>query len=257
MKLVVLVKQVPDTSEERHLDISSGLVDRAAAEAVIDEIDERALEVALRWKDGHKGDEVVALTMGPAGARDALRKALAMGADSAVHLEDEDFAGADALTTARVIATALRTLDVDLVLAGNESTDGRGGVVPAMVAELLGLPFVGPLDAVDLDEASVSGDRATPEGVQRIRASLPAVAAVTERSAEARFPSFKGIMTAKRKPVQTLSLSDLDLGPDLGGPRSIVLSAGQRPARAGGRTVVDDGTAATQLAEFLAAEHLV
>src|SRR5262245_10670094 len=130
MKIIVLVKQVPDTWGERKLDLATGLVDRDGSEAVVDEISERAVEVALRAKDADKSVEVVVLTMGPEPAKDALRKCLGMGADSAVHVLDPSLAGADAAWTASVLAAAVRRAGFDLVIAGNESTDGRGGVVP-------------------------------------------------------------------------------------------------------------------------------
>jgi len=127
VKIVVLMKQVPDTEEERRIDLATGLLDRAASEAVADEINERALEVALSHKDANKGTEVVVLTMGPEGAKAALKKGLQMGADSGVHIESGELAGADAVQTAKVLANALRGTGVDLILAGNESTDGQNG----------------------------------------------------------------------------------------------------------------------------------
>lgn len=257
VKIIVLVKQVPDTEEERRLDVSTGLLDRDADENVADEINERALEVALRHKDGDKGTEIVVLTMGPASAVQALRKALSMGADSAVHVVDDRLEGADIATTAAVLAAALQRTGFDLVVAGNESTDGRGGVVPAMVAEHLGLPLLPSLDTVTLNGATVAGEVATESGKLAVSAALPAIVSVTERSAEARFPNFKGIMTAKRKPLATLSLADLGLNAGVAGGTSTVLTVSERPARAAGRKIVDDGTAARELAEFLVAGRLV
>ncbi|MGM7775839.1 electron transfer flavoprotein subunit beta/FixA family protein [Arthrobacter sp. KNU-44] len=256
MKIVVLVKQVPDTEEERRLNLETGRLDRAAGESVADEINERALEVALRYKDGDKkGTEVIALTMGPEGARDALRKALSMGADSAVHVLDDALDGADIARTAAVLAAAIKHTGFDLLVAGNESTDGRGGVVPAMVAEHLGLPLLPSLKSVDISEASVSGEVALENGSLAVSASLPAVLSVTERAAEARFPNFKGIMTAKRKPVATLSLADLGLEPVA--PAAVVLSTSERPARTAGKKIYDDGNAGNELADFLAAGRLI
>jgi electron transfer flavoprotein beta subunit len=202
VKIVVLVKQVPDTWGERRLDLDTGWLDRASGDAVIDEIDERALEVALSYQDANDA-EVVALTMGPDSAKDMLRKALAMGADSAIHIVDDQLAGADAMRTSRVIAAALTKFGFDLVIAGNESTDGRGGVIPTLVAEHLGMPQATFLNSVAITAGSVSGERGTENGTMSVRAPLPAVISVTERSAEPRFPSFKGIMRAKRKPIET------------------------------------------------------
>jgi electron transfer flavoprotein beta subunit len=255
MKIVVLVKQVPDTWGERRLDPSTGRLDRGASDRIIDEIGERALEAALTHKDGAKDTEVVALTMGPAPATDALRKALAMGADAAVHVVDDDLAGADLLRTARVLAAALRITGYDLVIAGNESTDGRSGVVPAMVAELLSVPALLNLNAMELRPDEVSGDRASENGIALVRAPLPALVSVSERSADPRFPNLRGVMGAKKKPVTTLTLADLD---EVGaGPASVVLTSKERPARTAGRIVVDDGTGVAQLVEFLAAQRLI
>jgi electron transfer flavoprotein beta subunit len=249
MKIIVLVKQVPDTAEERRFDPATGRVDRDATERVADEINERALEVALRLKDVDKKTEVVILTMGPADATQALRKALSMGADSAVHVVDDRLEGADIARTAEVLAAAAKQTGFDLLVAGNESTDGRGGVVPAMIAEHLGL------NTVDIDVESVTGEVGIEEGTLTVRSSLPAVISVTERVAEARFPNFKGIMTAKRKPLVTLSLDDLGLGS--AGPATVVLATSERPTRAAGKKIFDDGNAGAELAEFLTAGRLI
>lgn len=256
MKIVVLVKQVPDTEEERTLDLSTGLLDREANEAVADEINERALEVALRHKDGDKRAEIVVLSMGPAGATKALRKALSMGADSAIHVLDDSLAGADITTTAAVLAAAASQTEFDLLVAGNESTDGRGGVIPSMIAEHLGLPLLPSLDSAEVSAGSVSGQVSVEGASLTLSSEYPAIISVTERAAEARFPNFKGIMTAKRKPLATLSLADL--GVVVGaGASCTVLDTAERPARTAGKKIVDDGTAAQELAEFLVAGRLI
>jgi len=255
MKIVVLIKQVPDTYGERTLNTSTGLLDRDASDRVIDEIDERALEVALKQKDADKSVEVVLLTMGPAEAKDGLRKGLSMGADSAVHVLDDGLAGSDARRTASVLAAALRAQGADLIIAGNESTDGRGGVVPALVAEYLGLPLLSFINAAEISNGAVSGDRSTDSGTVRAHAALPAVVSITERSAEARFPNFKGIMTAKRKPMLVVTLGEL--GVDAGQARSVVVSTAARPARTAGTKIVDEGNAGVQLAEYLASARLI
>lgn len=259
MKIVVLIKQVPDTSDDRKLDPATGLLDRSSTDGVIDEINERGLEVALLYKDLHKGTEVVALSMGPQSATQALRKALSMGANSAMHVFDDDLVGADAVWTSKVLSAALKTTEFDLVVAGNESTDGRSGTVPAMVAENLSLPLLGSISSVDISGASVAGEREVESGTLKVRAALPAVITVTERSSEARFPNFKGILTVKRKPVTTLSLADLDLGPAAraGTGRSVVLAVVERPQRQAGKKIVDDGAAGVQLADFLATNRLL
>lgn len=255
MKIAVLIKQVPDTAEERTLVPATGWLDRDAADNLVDEINERALEVALRVKDADKSTEIVVLSMGPDETTKALRKALSMGADSGIHVLDGGLAGSDAARTAAVLAAALRSTNADVILAGNESTDGRGGVVPAMIAEQLGLPLVGGLNAVELGNGTVSGERSGDSGSLQVTAQLPAVVTVTERTAEARFPNFKGILTAKRKPVTTLSVADLDVAATPA--HAVVLSHSERPAREAGRKIEDDGTAGTQLAGYLIENRLV
>lgn len=255
MKIAVLIKQVPDTWGDRHLDLTTGRVDRTDGEQVIDEINERALEAALSYRDQHAGSTVVAVSMGPASTTAALRKALSIGADSAVHVLDDKLYGADAPITAAALAGALNAGQYDLILAGNVSTDGRSGAVPAMIAQHLDLPQLSTLDTVDISDHEVTGTRTTDFGVQTVRSGLPALITVTEQLPEARFPGFKSIMAAKKKPLTTLSLGDLNIEPGLSASR--VISVAHKAAREAGRIVVDDGTAANQLAEFLTAEHLV
>jgi electron transfer flavoprotein beta subunit len=256
VKIIVLVKQVPDTWGDRKLN-SAGILDRGASDPVIDEIGERALEVALSYQDGSDA-EVVALTMGPAGATDVLRKALAMGADSALHILDDGLAGSDAAWTSAAIAAAIKNAGFDLVVGGNESTDGRGGVIPAMVAEHLGVPELTYLNSIEISADSVSGERGTENGSVSVHASLPAVISVTERSAEPRFPNFKGIMRAKKKPLDVLTLADLGIDPSFPGiGKSVVVSATERPARTAGTKITDEGNAGEQLADFLATNRLI
>lgn len=258
MKIVVLMKQVPDTYEERTLDPATGVLDRAGSEPIIDEIGERALEVALRYKDANKGTEVVLLSMGPAPVTAALRKGLSLGADAAVHVLDDSLAGADLSRTATVLAAALTKTSYNLIIAGNESTDGRGGVIPAMVAEHLGLPHLSFLDSVEISEDRISGARGTASGSMDVHTGLPALVSVTERSPEVRFPNFKGILSAKKKPLTVFSLEDLGIAPGAqSGARSVVLSTAERPTRTAGTKVVDEGNAGVELAEFLAAGHLI
>ena len=256
MKIAVLIKQVPCTENDRHLD-ATGWADRTASDRIADEITDRALEAALKQKDADKSVEIVAVTMGPGTATEALRKALSMGADKAIHVQDESLGGSDALTTARVLAAALGEAGADLVIAGNESTDGRGGVVPAMIAEALDLPFLGPLDSVELADRAVRGERSDAEGTTLLRAGIPAVISVSEAVGEARFPKFKGILGAKRKPVAVHSAVELGISGLDHAAGSLVLSVAQRPARTAGTKIVDDGQAAAQLAAYLVAENLI
>ena len=259
MKIIVLVKQVPDTWGERKLSLATGVLDRAASDTIIDEIGERALEVALLHKDATDA-EVVVLTMGPASAVEVLRKGLAMGADSAVHVLDDALVGSDAVWTSAALSAAITKTGCDLVVAGNESTDGRGGVIPAMIAERMGRPHLTFLNTVQISGSVVSGERSTEYGTLSVKASLPAVISITEHSVEPRFPSFKGLMRAKKKPLIVLSLADLEIDPAVefaAVGRSVVMTTTPRPARAAGKKIVDSGNAGIELAEFLAAARLL
>lgn len=257
MNIVVLVKEVPDTYGERALDLSTGLADRAGGERVLDEICERALEAALAHADANPGTEVHALLVGPESGADALRKSLAMGATTATHVVDEALVGADTGLTAETLAAAIRRLGFDLVIAGNVATDGAGGVVPAMVAEHLGVPLVSSLREIEITEATVRGTRGLPDGELAVEADLPAVVTVTEQAPEPRFPSFKGVMAAKKKPIEQHSLAALGVDAEADVPSSIMLSVAERPPRTAGVVVVDEGDAAEQLVEYLTANRLV
>lgn len=255
MKIVVLIKEVPDTWGERRLDPGTGRVDRQASDAVLDEIGERAVEAALSYQDANAGTEIVAVSMGPTSVP-VLRKALAMGASSAAHVLDDKLVGADLGWTAAVLAAAVRRIGFDLVITGNESTDGRGGVIPAMLAEHLGVAGVTALDTLEIAVDRVSGTRQGEDESLVVGAPLPAVVSITERMPEARFPSFKGTMGAKKKPLDTLTVADL--GVDLDGlGTSVVTQVQARPERTAGIKVVDAGDAADQLADFLAGRRLI
>jgi electron transfer flavoprotein beta subunit len=260
MNIVVLVKQVPDTYSERKLADSDHTLDRESADAVLDEINERAVEEALQLQATH-GGEVTVVSVGPDRATDAIRKALSMGADKAVHVSDAALHGSDAIATAKVLAKAVGTIEgVDLVLAGNEATDGRVGAVPAMVAELLGLPALTHARKVEIDGSTVKVERETDEGVLQLQATLPAVISVNEKINEPRYPSFKGIMAAKKKPVATLTIGDLgvdaaELGID--GSWTAVLEAAPKPPRSAGQRVEDEGDGGTKVAEFLVGQKLI
>ncbi|WAH96294.1 electron transfer flavoprotein subunit beta/FixA family protein [Arthrobacter sp. MMS18-M83] len=255
MRSVVLVKQVPDAYGRLELDSLTGLLDRNSGEQAFDEITERALEVALQQREAHGGD-VVVLSMGPAQATDALRKALAMGADSGVHVLDDALSGSDAIRTSEVLAAALRRIGFDLAIAGDRSSDGQGGVVPAMIAEHLGVAQATYLSSLDTDGQSLTGERITESGTQAVRAVLPAMVSVTEKIAEPRYPNFLGIMKAKKKPVQVWTT--VELGMDEGTPAgSRITSVAERPPREAGVRIVDDGTAGRQLARFLSKSGLV
>jgi electron transfer flavoprotein beta subunit len=260
MNIVVLIKQVPDTWSERRLADSDHTLDRASADAVLDEINERAVEEALKIKEAEQG-EITVVTMGPARATDAIRKALSMGADKAVHLCDEDLHGSCAVTTAKALATVIGTLgDVDLIIAGNEATDGTMGAIPAMVADVLGLPELTHARKVTVEGGTVTVERETDEGVTVLQAELPAVVSVNEKINEPRYPSFKGIMAARKKPVSTLSLADVGLASSkvgLVGATSMVIESTPRPPRAAGQIITDEGDGADQLARYLIAQKLI
>ena len=260
MNIVVLVKQVPDTWSERKLTDSDHTLDRESADAVLDEINERAVEEALLIKEAH-GGEVTVVSMGPDRATDAIRKALSMGADKAIHLSDEALHGSDAVQTAKALAKAIGTVEsVDLVLAGNEATDGRVGAVPAMLAELLGLPQLTFARKVSTDGSTISIERETDAGVVSLESNLPAVVSVTEKINEPRYPSFKGIMAAKKKPVSVLTLADAGIDASevgLAAAGSKVVASAPKPPKEAGQKVTDEGDGGWQVVEFLAGNKLV
>jgi electron transfer flavoprotein beta subunit len=259
MNIVVLVKQVPDTWAEKKLDPTDKTVDRASVDGVMNEIDEYAVEEALRLKEAH-GGEVTVLTMGPAKALETIRKALSMGADKAVHLSDDALHGSCAVSTSYALAQALRTLEYDLVLAGSEATDARSGILPALVAEQLGLPQLTLARTVEVDGTNVKIQRQTENGYTVIEASTPAVVSVVEKINEPRYPSFKGIMAAKSKPLTTLSIADAGIEADkvgLANATSEVREFAARPPRSGGTIVKDEGDGAQKLAEFLQSQKFI
>jgi electron transfer flavoprotein beta subunit len=259
MKIVVLVKQVPDSGAERNLRPDDNTIDRAAANNVINEMDEYAIEAALRLKEAH-GGEVVVLTMGPESAAESIRKALSMGPDGAVHVLDEALHGSCAVATSKVLAAALERQQADLVLCGAESTDGRVQVMPHMLAERLGVAALTGARKLTVDGSSLTVERQTDEGYEVVTASTPAVVSVWDTINEPRYPSFKGIMAAKKKPVQTLSLADLGIAAaevGFAGATSEVLEHGKRPPRQGGNTITDSGDGGVKLVEYLASEKFV
>jgi len=260
MNIVVLVKQVPDTYSERKLSESDFTLDRDSADAVLDEINERAVEAALQLQEAH-GGEVTVVCMGPDRATDAIRKALSMGADKAVHLSDDGLRGSCAVQTAKALAKVIGTVgDVDLVIAGDESTDGASGAVPAMLADLLDLPQLTRARKVTIDGTSITVERETDDGLTTASADLPAVISVNEKINDPRYPSFKGIMAAKKKPVTTLTLADAGIDPSevgLANATSTVLEASPRPPRAAGQKVDDEGTGGQKIAEYLVSQKIV
>jgi electron transfer flavoprotein beta subunit len=259
MNIVVLVKQVPDTSAERRLNPADNTLDRESVDAVINEIDEFAIEEGLRLKEAH-GGEVTILTVGPERATESIRKALSMGADKAAHVSDPAIHGSDAIQTAKIIAKALGTLEYDVVIAGSEATDTRVSVVPALLAEALSVPQLSHARKVTVDGSTVAIERLSESGYDLVEAALPAVISVVEKINEPRYPSFKGIMAAKSKPVQTLTVADLGLNADevgLANASTQVVSFEVAPPRQKGEIVKDEGDGGVKIADFLTSRKLI
>ncbi|MEE1766821.1 electron transfer flavoprotein subunit beta/FixA family protein [Streptomyces sp. JV185] len=259
LRIVVCVKYVPDATGDRHF-ADDLTVDREDVDGLLSELDEYAVEQALQIAGEADEAEVTVLTVGPEDAKDALRKALSMGADKAVHVEDKGLHGSDVMGTSLVLAAAVEKAGYDLVVCGMASTDGTMGVLPAVLAERLGVPQVTLLSEVSVGGGVVRGRRDGDSASERLEASLPAVVSVTDQSGEARYPSFKGIMAAKKKPVVSWDLDDLGVGADevgLAGAWTVVDSAVQRPARTAGTVVKDEGEGGRQLAGFLAGQKFI
>jgi electron transfer flavoprotein beta subunit len=259
MNIVVCVKQVPDTGMERKLKPDDSTLDRESVDGLINELDEYAIEEALLIAEAH-GGEVTILSMGPQKAAESIRKALSMGCDQAVHVLDDGLAGSDALATSQVIAQALTRIGFDLVILGSESTDARMGVLAAMLSERLGVPQMSLAGQVVIDGPAIRIQRQTDYGYDKVEGALPAVVSVIEKINEPRYPSFKGIMAAKKKPVETLSLADLGIDASqvgLAAAATEVVDFAQRPPRAAGTIVKDDGDGGVKAAEFLAAQKFI
>jgi electron transfer flavoprotein beta subunit len=259
MKIVVLVKHAPDPSATvRYADDLT--VDRASVDGHLSELDEYAVEQAVSLVEKGLPATVTYLTMGPEGAVDGLRKALAMGGDDAVHISDDALHGSDALSTSLVLSKALERIGFDLVVCGMASTDGEMSVLPAMLADRLGVPQVTFASALSVDNGAVTIRRDADSAVEEVVATLPALVSVTDQSGEARYPSFKSIISGRKKPVTTWTLADLGVEPALvgaAGAASVVRSAAPKPPRGSGAVIVDDGRAATQIADFLVAQKLL
>ena len=259
MNIVVLVKQVPDSGSERTLSGADNTVERASADNVINEMDEYAIEEALKLTEAD-GGEVTILTMGPEQAGETIRKSLSMGAHKAVHVTDEALHGSCAVQTSAVLAKALGTLEWDLVLCGAESTDGQVAVMPAMLGERLGVPHLTGARKLTVDGSTLTVERQTDGGYWVLEAQAPAIVSVWDTINEPRYPSFKGIMAAKSKPVTTLGLSDLGLeSTDVGldNATSQVVEFANRPPKEAGQVVTDEGDGAAKLAEFLVGQKFI
>ena len=259
MKIAVCVKQVPDTWAEKKLSDSDKTLDRASVEAVMNELDEYAVEEALQITEAN-GGEVVAVTMGPDRAEETVRKALQMGAHSGIHIVDDALKGSDALATSLVLAKVLGERGFDLIIFGSESTDARMSVVPAMVAERLGAPQLTFANRVEVDGGTVKIQRQTEYGYDEVEGATPAVISVVEKINEPRYPSFKGIMAAKKKPIETVAVADagVDGGQvGLAAAWSEVASAAPRPPKAAGVKIEDEGNGGVKIAEFLSEQKFI
>lgn len=258
MKIAVCAKQVPDATAPKRIDPGTKRLDRAG-EGALNATDVNAVEEALRLREAH-GGEVVLVSVGPGKAMESLRKALAMGADRAVLVADEALAGSDLVATSRALARALEREGADLVLFGQQSSDGDGAVLWAAVAERLGLPLVSQVAELTVEEGAATGKRQTEHGYDVIRAPLPAVVAVSDAINEPRYPSLKGIMGAKSKPQETLTLADLGVELDRvgdAGSRTTVLALQPPPPKSGQVRIEDDGTAAEKIVAYLAEKRLL
>ncbi len=262
MNIVVCVKYVPDATSDPTFNPSDNTTDRLGVAGLLSELDEYAIEAGLKLAESAAEEcTVTVLTVGPEGAADAIKKSLQMGAHAGVHVLDEAIHGSDAAATSLILAEAVKKIgNTDLILTGLASTDGAMGVVPAMLAERLGLPQVTLASELTVEGGTVTIRRDGDVASVTITATLPAVVSVTDQINEPRYPSFKGIMAAKKKPVQTWSLADLGIDAELVGLSAAwttVESFAKRPPRAAGQIITDDGEGGTRLAEFLTAQKFI
>ena len=246
MRVVVFVKQIPDPANPSRFDQSTFRLQRTD-DQILDDTDRYGVEMGLRIAES-TGGTVTLISMGPTGRSQGIRQALAMGADQAVIVDDESLEGADALTTARILAAAATRTDFDLVICGTESTDGYSGVVPQMTAEFLGVAALTYATAVEVGESQVTIHRQTSSGYDVVVAGLPALVSVTAGVVEPRYPTFRGIMQAKKKPTQTLSAGDLDVDVSVG---QQVVSISPAPEREAGMIAEDEGEAHLLILEKL------
>jgi electron transfer flavoprotein beta subunit len=259
MKVVVCVKEVPDASAPKRIDPQSFRLDRSVPGA-LNEFDTHALEEGLRLKDAGGEGELVAVLMGPARAADSLRKALALGADRAVHVVDDALAGSDLVATSKALAKAVEREEPELVLFGQQAGDSDGAVLWAAVADRMRLPVISQAASLELADGKAKVKRQTEYGYDVIEAPTPCVVAVSDAINEPRYPSLKGIMGAKKKPQDTVSLSDLGLqGSDVGeaGSRTEVYAVGEPPPRGESRRIEDNGDAAEAILQYLSEKKLV
>jgi electron transfer flavoprotein beta subunit len=252
MNVTVCVKQIPDPAQPGELDPGDNTLKRDG-KLILDETDSYGVEMALQLVDAAGGGEVRLISMAPNGEMSGLRTALAMGAARGVLVSDPALAGSDALTTAKVLAEASKRLgDSDLIIGGTESTDGYTGTVPEQMAELLGLPSVTFAKKVTVSDGTLHVERQTEAGYDEVSCPLPALVSVTSGVVEPRYPSFKGIMAAKSKPVETVTAADLGVSPvGWAGANQQIVDVSSAPEREAGEIIEDDGEAFNRIVEFL------
>lgn len=254
MNIVVCVKHIPDPNLPPALD--GNRLKREGVQGVLDPGDEFGVEAGLQLKEAH-GGEVTLVSMGPAAAGEAIKRGLSMGADKGILISDDALQNSDALVTARVLAAAIKRNPFDLVIAGVESTDGYTGTMPSILAELLGVPQVSFVKKIEQSNGSIKVDRQTADGYHVVESPLPALISVTAGVNEPRYASFKGIMAAKSKPVEQLSLGDLGLSGDDVAIKQTVSEITPAEERKAGELITDDGTAAAKIADFLAEAKVI
>lgn len=262
LRITALVKYVPELTDRRFA--ADFTLDRDAAPGRLSELDEHTAEQAISLAEARRAEggeaELTYLTMGPPGAADALRKALSMGGDRAVHVLDPALHGSDVHATSRALAAAIKRIGFDLVVCGMASTDAGLGLVPAMLAERLQVPQVSLASSLSLNGDRVTIGRESQVATETIEGTLPALVSVTDQTGEARYPSFKGILAAKKKPLEAWSLGDLGIGGADAGLQATytkVLSTTARPPRGGGELVRDEGDGGSRLAGYLGVQKFI
>lgn len=261
MKIAVLLKEVPDTYGDRDLNLETGLTDRSG-DVVADEVGERAVEAALRIKEAREaaGEEALVelLSVGPESVEASIRKGIAMGASDAYIVSDDALVGADVTLTAQVLAALIERNGYDLVIAGTASSDGGSGVMGSLLAEHLGWPALNNVTECALEEHSIRATQAGDQAIVALRAELPAIVAVADEFADARFPNFKGLMAAKKKELHQVTLAELGVdAEDFSVPRAILVGVEKRPARERGEVIDAGPSAASKLVDFLAEKNFI
>ena len=260
MNIVVCVKQVPEPTGTNKLDPKTLRIIREGVDVVLDPADEYGVETALQLAEANPGSTVTVVSMGPAKALEAVRRALAMGADKAILISDEALSGSDALTTAKVLGAAIKRANPDVVLCATESSDAYTGMVPGGIAQFLGIPQLTFAKKLSIANGKATIQRQTEAGYQTVEAALPVLVSVTGSINTPRYPALKGIMQAKKKPVEQLTAADLGFAIDQVGEKGAkekVLGWAPAEQRKAGRVIKDDGTAAEQVADYLASIKII